>query len=114
MSFIKGSAEAMATQYGRLSLEDYLSLPVKRCPLEASKRAIIYKMYEKYEQLKKETTDYDQCDYVFHIIQQVLPFLILWRVLTLPSCLQLRSDRNLNLPKLDYIYVDEVQVNYMN
>ena len=71
MSFIKGSAEAMTTQSGHLSEQAYLALPFKKCPLDVAKRAAVYKMFEKYEQLKNEAKDYDQSDYVYHIIQQV-------------------------------------------
>jgi hypothetical protein len=76
MSFIKGSAEAMATAKGYLSEETYLVYPNKKCPLPCEHREIVYKLFQKYESLKFGYGDYDLCDYVFHIINQVCSFYV--------------------------------------
>eukprot|EP00026_Physarum_polycephalum_P000228 Phypoly_transcript_00228.p1 GENE.Phypoly_transcript_00228~~Phypoly_transcript_00228.p1 ORF type:complete len:1460 (+),score=271.79 Phypoly_transcript_00228:484-4380(+) len=94
MSFIKGSAEAMLAPKGYLSEAAYLSYPPKKCPLASSKREIVYKLFERYENMKAEKNDYDQCDYIFYVIKQlrnneVLPVAV--------------------LPKINFVYIDEVQ-----
>lgn len=94
MSFIKGSAEAMRTQKGHLSLGEYLAYPPKKCPLPQTKKELVYKLFEKYESMKVTCNDYDQCDFVFYVIKQlrnneVLPVVA--------------------MPKVNFVYIDEVQ-----
>lgn len=83
MSFIKGSAEAMLTPKGYLSESAYLSYPSKKCPLAQNKREMVYKLFERYENMKAEKNDYDQCDYVFDVIKQV--YFSLLSLLPIPS-----------------------------
>ena len=128
MSFIKGSAEAVLTPKGHLSESAYLSFPAKKCPLAHGKREIVYRLYERYEVMKAEKNDYDLCDYVFHVIKQVVFYLSLdyfYLIIYLffsffcyylhftKPLLQLRNNEVLPivvLPKIDFVYIDEVQV----
>lgn len=73
MSFIKGSIEALEVPTGRLTMQAYKSLS-KKCQLDERKRELVYKLFERYEQMKRELGDYDIGDYVFHAIQQVQPY----------------------------------------
>lgn len=53
MSYIKGSAEAMDTPNGRLSLEQYLEVGRKRAPnFSKDTRRLVYSVYLKYEREK--------------------------------------------------------------
>lgn len=61
----------MGTPKGHLSFAEYMNYPAKKCPLPHNKRELVYKLFEKYETMKGERTDYDQCDYVFYVIKQV-------------------------------------------
>ena len=62
----------MLSPKGYLLESAYLLYPTKKCPLARDKREMVYKMFEKYEVMKAEKNDFDQCDYVFYVIKQVI------------------------------------------
>ena len=65
----------------------------KKCPVPSSQRAKIYSIYEKYEYAKRDYNDYDICDLVFHVYKEA-------------------SMSNVKIPRVDFVYIDEVQVSY--
>ncbi|CAM6125858.1 unnamed protein product [Calypogeia fissa] len=91
MSFIKGSLEALHTQSGRLTREEYLSLAVKRTStFDERQRNSIYNIFQLYEKRKAVRNEYDIADCCSHLYAQM------------------RLGNYVGL-KFHYVYVDEVQ-----
>jgi len=92
MSHIKGSLQALHSEKGRLSREEYRQLSQQRqSSLSEKQRDRIYDAFEKYERLKsQEYRDYDTLDVVHHVY----------------STLSLEGYRGVTV---DSVYVDEVQ-----
>ena len=70
-SFIKGSSRALQTANGYLSVDEYQNLGHKMAPNFADKRDLIYKLFEKYEYIKKRSGYFDECDLVFNLFQRL-------------------------------------------
>ncbi|KAI3424745.1 hypothetical protein D9Q98_008134 [Chlorella vulgaris] len=71
-SFIKGSAEAVRTQEGRLGLAEYLEIGRKRAPnFDCDSRRLVHEVYCKYQQYKRQQARYDNADLVAHVYRQL-------------------------------------------
>ena len=66
-SFIKGSAEALVTEKGFLSLEDYESLGRKKAPNFSANRKVVYDLFLVYQQQRSRYRMFDEADLVFNI-----------------------------------------------
>lgn len=69
-SYIKGSALALETEAGHLSLREYLELGRKLASNfgESSvKRELVYRVYEAYERRKRSLGAHDQMDFIRHL-----------------------------------------------
>ena len=66
-SFIKGSAEALMTENGFLSLEDYESLGRKKAPNFSADRKVVYDLFVVYQQQRLRDRMFDEADLVFNI-----------------------------------------------
>ncbi|MEW5318036.1 MAG: hypothetical protein WDW38_009289 [Sanguina aurantia] len=75
-SYLKGSAEAVASPRGVLSREDYLSVGRKRAPnfSEETRRQLVYPLFEIYQNLKREGKHFDNMDLVAHVYQHLNAF----------------------------------------
>ena len=70
-SFIKGSSQALLTTDGYLSYEEYLNLGHKIAPDFVGKREMAYELFRKYEDLKRRSRYFDECDVVFNLFQRL-------------------------------------------
>ena len=70
-SFIKGSFQALQTANGYLSLDEYQNLGHKMAPNFADKKHLVYKLFEKYEQIKRWNNCFDECELVFNLFQRL-------------------------------------------
>ncbi|XP_077978099.1 TPR and ankyrin repeat-containing protein 1-like [Glandiceps talaboti] len=70
-SFIQGSIEALHSDHGYLSLEQYQELGKKRAPNFTADRCEIYKLFEKYKRIKSQHGLFDECDLVFNIYNRL-------------------------------------------
>ncbi|GLI67622.1 hypothetical protein VaNZ11_011869, partial [Volvox africanus] len=73
MSYLKGSAEAIASPMGHLSLSAYLTLGRKRAPnfSEEVRGKLVWPIFERYERLKRQEWRYDLLDLVGHIYREM-------------------------------------------
>ena len=70
-SFIKGTLEAVSSQNGFLSREEYEILGRKKAPNFEGNREEIYSMFERYEKLKRQKRAYDECDLVQNLYHRI-------------------------------------------
>lgn len=89
-SYIKGSAEAMETDFGFLNENQYLARPHKASSLPEALRPAVYRFFAEYKSKLSELRLYDLPDLVFHLF---------------------RARRNGKLPctPIQRVVVDEVQ-----
>ena len=66
-SFIKGSAEALLSKKGELSLEDYESLGKKKAPNFSADRKVVYDLYRVYRRERSSKRMFDEADLVYNI-----------------------------------------------
>ena len=66
-SFIKGSAEALLSENGVLSLEDYESIGKKKAPNFSANRKVVYDLFLVYQQIHSSDRMFDEADLVFNI-----------------------------------------------
>ena len=66
-SFIKGSAEALLSENGELSLEDYESLGKKKAPNFSADRKVVYDLYRVYRRERSSKRMFDEADLVYNI-----------------------------------------------
>ena len=66
-SFIKGSAEALLSENGVLSLEDYESLGKKKAPNFSADRKVVYDLFCVYQRVHSSNRMFDEADLVFNI-----------------------------------------------
>ena len=66
-SFIKGSAEALVTEKGFLSLEDYEFLGRKKAQNFSADRKVVYGLFVVYQQQRLRDRMFDEADLVFNI-----------------------------------------------
>ena len=66
-SFIKGSAEALLSENGVLSLEDYESLGRKKAPNFSADRRVVYDLFLVYQRVHSSNRMFDEADLVFNI-----------------------------------------------
>ena len=66
-SFIKGSAEALLSENGVLSLEDYESLGKKKAPNFSADRKVVYDLFRVYQRVRSSNRMFDEADLVFNI-----------------------------------------------
>ena len=71
-SFIKGSAEALMSENGFLSLEDYESLGRKKAPNFSANRKVVYDLFLVYQQQRSRYRMFDEADLVFNIHRRLL------------------------------------------
>ncbi|KAI0224964.1 TPR and ankyrin repeat-containing protein 1 [Lamellibrachia satsuma] len=70
-SFIQGSFEALMSEMGYLSLDEYLLLGRKRAANFNSDRSAIYDLYKEYRRLKQNLSMYDENDLVHHLYHRL-------------------------------------------
>ena len=70
-SFIKGSAEALLSENGVLSLEDYESLGKKKAPNFSADRKVVYDLFCVYQRVHSSNRMFDEADLVFNIHQRL-------------------------------------------
>ena len=66
-SFIKGSAEALLSENGVLSLEDYESIGKKKAPNFSADRNVVYDLFLVYQRIHSSNRMFDEADLVFNI-----------------------------------------------
>ncbi|XP_074628132.1 TPR and ankyrin repeat-containing protein 1-like isoform X4 [Acropora palmata] len=66
-SFIKGSAEALLSENGVLSLQDYESLGKKKAPNFSADRKVVYNLFCVYQREHSSNRMFDEADLVFNI-----------------------------------------------
>ena len=66
-SFLKGSAEALLSENGVLSLEDYESLGKKKAPNFSADRKVVYDLFCVYQRVHSSNRMFDEADLVFNI-----------------------------------------------
>ena len=71
-SFIKGSIEALHTECGYLSSEEYCELGRKRAPNFSADREVVYSLFRIYQQIKCSLRMFDEADVVHHIYNRLL------------------------------------------
>lgn len=71
-SFIKGSIEALHTERGFLSLEDYSDLGRKRAPNFSADREVVYTLFRVYQQTKCSLRMFDEADVVHQVYSRLL------------------------------------------
>ena len=89
-SFIKGSAEALLSENGELSLEDYESLGKKKAPNFSADRKVVYDLYRVYKRERSSKRMFDEADLVYNIHKRL-------QLITAPEW------------SVHQIYVDETQ-----
>ena len=89
-SFIKGSAEALLSKKGELSLEDYESLGKKKAPNFSADRKVVYDLYRVYQRERSSKRMFDEADLVYNIHKRL-------QLITAPEW------------SVHQIYVDETQ-----
>ena len=89
-SFIKGSAEALLSENGELSLEDYESLGKKKAPNFSADRKVVYDLYRVYQRERSSKRMFDEADLVYNIHKRL-------QLITAPEW------------SVHQIYVDETQ-----
>ena len=89
-SFIKGSIEALHTERGFLSLEEYSDIGRKRAPNFSADREVVYSLFHVYQQTKCSLRMFDEADVVHHVYTRL---------------------RNIQVPEwsVHRFYVDETQ-----
>ena len=96
-SFIKGSKEALGSEGGILSEEDYVMLGKKRAPNFPLDRREVYKIFRAYKNLinhRDIKRDYfDNCDFIYKLYTRI----------------QAQSVIKVGCTRIHRIYVDEVQ-----
>ncbi|GFH43984.1 P-loop containing nucleoside triphosphate hydrolase protein [Chaetoceros tenuissimus] len=100
-SFIKGSIEALRSERGYLSKEEYLAFGKKRCRFSEEQRETIYDIFQRYQEFMDANALWDEND----------------RIIALLRRLKLAREANPELlhndcktwAKFDKVYVDEVQ-----
>ena len=70
-SFIEGSIEALNTEKGYLSLEEYQKIGRKRAANFTGDRDLIYSMFETYWRLKKQKGWFDEGDIVYNLYHRL-------------------------------------------
>lgn len=71
-SFIKGSIEALHTDCGYLTLEDYSDLGRKRAPNFSADRVVVYSLFRIYQQAKCSLRMFDEADVVHQVYSRLL------------------------------------------
>ena len=71
-SFIKGSIEALHTECGYLSSEEYCELGRKRAPNFSADREVVYSLFRIYQQIKCSLRMFDEADVVHHIYNRLM------------------------------------------
>ena len=66
-SFIKGSIEALHTEQGYLSLEEYSDLGRKRAPNFSADRELVYSLFVVYQNTKSSLRMFDEADVVYNV-----------------------------------------------
>jgi ATP-dependent exoDNAse (exonuclease V) beta subunit len=90
-SFIKGSAEALNTDQGFLSMDEYQELGRKRAPNFEGNRSAIYGLFEFYQRFLSSKEMFDEADVVFQLNKRL-------------------TNYNCNPPwSIHSVYVDETQ-----
>ena len=89
-SFIKGSAEALHSDNGYLTLGEYLEVGRKRAPNFSSDREAVYELFQTYQNVKASLGMFDEADVVCNLYSRL---------------------QNLQVPEwsIHRIYVDETQ-----
>lgn len=70
-SFIKGSIEALHTEQGFLSLEEYSDLGRKRAPNFSADRALVYSLFVVYQNTKCSLRMFDEADVVHNVYNRL-------------------------------------------
>ena len=72
-SFIKGSSQALQTVNGFLSFQEYHNLGHKMAPNFVGNRETVYRLFERYEIVKKQMQNrhFDDGDLVFNLFQRL-------------------------------------------
>jgi hypothetical protein len=70
-SYIKGSAEAMATKHGFLSREAYLELPAKMTAVTHAQREAVYTVFERLRKRLKQHELFDNADVVHWLLTRL-------------------------------------------
>jgi len=99
-SLIKGSFEAVTNELGRLNLDEYEALGLKRAGNFKGCRKPIYHLFELYEKFKRQAFGFDNCDFVFHIYRE------LGRK---AASLRAPTHRGYSGAPIHEVYVDEIQ-----
>ena len=73
-SFIKGSVQALMSNNGYLSKEEYMKLGKSKAPNFTDKREAIYVMFQAYQKHRRDPTEvqeeyFDECDLLHHLYQ---------------------------------------------
>lgn len=101
-SFIKGSIEALRSERGYLSKEEYLALGKKRCRFSEEQRETIYDIFQRYQDFMDANDElWDENDRTISLLRRLK--------LAREANPELLNSSYKSWSKFDKVYVDEVQ-----
>jgi hypothetical protein len=100
-SFIKGSMEALGSEGGYLSKEEFLALGKKRYRLSEDQRETIYNIFERYRDFMDANELWDENDRIVALLRRLK--------LARGANFDLLHNSSKSWAKFDKVYVDEVQ-----
>ena len=80
ISFIKGSVEALHTEKGYITLEEYQTIGNKRAPSFTADRETVYELFLAYERIKHSLGMFDEADVVHHIYRRLGHHVPAWSI----------------------------------
>ena len=78
ISFIKGSVEALHSEKGCITLEEYQTIGNKRAPSFTADRETIYELFLAYERIKHTLGMFDEADVVHQIYRRLVHHVPAW------------------------------------
>ena len=76
ISFIKGSVEALHSENGYITLDEYQTIGNKRAPSFTADRETIYQLFLSYQRIKRSQGMFDEADvvhYIYHRLEHHFP-----------------------------------------
>jgi hypothetical protein len=80
ISFIKGSVEALHSEDGYITLEEYQTIGRKRAPSFTADRETIYELFKAYQRIRRSNGMFDEADVVHHIYHRLEHHVPSWSI----------------------------------
>ena len=80
ISFIKGSVEALHSEDGYITLEEYQTIGRKRAPSFTADRETVYELFLAYQRIKQSQDMFDEADVVHHIYHRLEHHVPAWSI----------------------------------